>query len=80
MKLYSIYDRVSKRFNAPFLAEDDNVAIRSFQFGVKDSPFAMDLELYQVGVVALDNYKHPFETIDSVFVCSFDNLVGGSNE
>lgn len=50
MKIYSIYDKVSKRFNAPFLAENDDVANRSFQNGVKSNPFASDFDLYCVGI------------------------------
>lgn len=49
MKLYSIYDKVAKRFNAPFVAENDDVANRSFQLGVKDNPYASDFDLYDVG-------------------------------
>lgn len=49
MKLYSIYDKVAKRFNAPFPAESDDIANRSFQLGVKDNPFASDFDLYCVG-------------------------------
>lgn len=48
MKLYCIYDKVAKKFNAPFVAENDDVANRSFQKGV-DSPFAEDFDLYCVG-------------------------------
>lgn len=48
MKLYSIYDKVAKRFNAPFVAEDDDVANRSFQYGLRDNPFASDFDLYAV--------------------------------
>lgn len=49
MRLYCIYDRVSKRFNAPFVAESDEVANRSFQYGLKNQPFASDMDLYSVG-------------------------------
>lgn len=67
MKLYSIYDNVSKRFNAPFVAESDEVANRSFQFGVKDNPFASDLDLYCVGSF------NPDDTIP--FLCENPTLV-----
>lgn len=49
MFLFSIFDQVSGRFNAPFVAESDEVANRSFQHGVKDNPFAADLSLYCLG-------------------------------
>lgn len=74
MKLYSIYDIVSKRYNAPFLAESDDVAIRQFKSGVSSHPFAYDFELYCVGNVDLENYKIPFVSIESVFVCSFSQF------
>lgn len=49
MKLYSVYDTVAKRFNAPFVSESDEVANRSFQYGLKGQPFASDMDLYCVG-------------------------------
>lgn len=49
MKLYSVYDIVAKKFNAPFLAENNEVANRSFQLGLKDNAFAKDFDLYCVG-------------------------------
>lgn len=55
MKLYSVYDTVAKRFNAPFVAESDDVANRSFQYGLKGQPFASDMDLYSVGVFDSDN-------------------------
>lgn len=71
MKVYSVYDKVAKTFNAPFLAENHLVAQRSFQRGVKDNPFCSDLELYCVGSFEPDNYKQPFVSSDSEFVCVF---------
>lgn len=67
MKLYSIFDTVSKRFNAPFVAESDEVANRSFQFGVKDNPFASDFDLYYVGIFDPES--------DVPFVCASPSLV-----
>ncbi len=72
MKVYSIYDKVSKTFNQPFVSDNDDVAIRSFMYGVKDNPFATDLELYCVGMFIPDSYKQPFVSCDSDFVASFD--------
>lgn len=70
MKLYSIYDRVSCRFNAPFVAEFDDVANRSFQHGVKDNPFASDLDLYCVGSFEPDK-DVPFVSVSPVLVSHF---------
>lgn len=73
MKLYSVYDRVSKRFNAPFVAENDNVAERSFQFGLKDKPFASDMDLYSVGEVCFEASPGQCFVTDTAccFVCHF---------
>lgn len=49
MKLYCIYDKVAKTFNPPFVAENDDVANRSFQHGLKGNQFASDFDLYCVG-------------------------------
>lgn len=54
MNLYSIYDKVAKRFNAPFVAENDDVANRSFQLGVRDNLYASDFDLYCVGIFSVD--------------------------
>lgn len=73
MKLYSIYDKVAKRFNAPFVAENDDVANRSFQLGVKDNPYAGDLDLYCVGefFVDVDTSKAPVKGIFASFVSHY---------
>lgn len=75
MKMYSVFDKVSKNFNAPFVAENDAVALRSFYHGVKDSPFCDDLELYCVGSFDPADYKNPFVSCDSIFVGVFDGGV-----
>lgn len=49
MKLYSVFDKVSKVFQFPCAVENDESAIRGF-VGLADSyKFFSDLELYCVG-------------------------------
>ena len=54
MKLFSIYDKVAKRYNAPFMCENEEVAKRSFNASVKGLDWAYDFELYQVGDINLE--------------------------
>ncbi len=55
MKLFSIYDKVAKRYNAPFMCENEEVAKRSFNASVKGLDWAFDFELYQVGDIDLES-------------------------
>ncbi len=54
MKLYSVFDKVSKVFQFPCAVENDEAAIRGFA-GLADSyKFFTDLELYCVGSFNLE--------------------------
>lgn len=54
MKLYSVFDKVSKVFQFPCAVENDEVAVRGFA-GLADSyKFFPDLELYCVGSFNLE--------------------------
>lgn len=54
MKLYSVFDKVSKVFQFPCAVENDESAIRGF-VGLADSyKFFPDLELYCVGSFNLE--------------------------
>lgn len=54
MKLYSVFDKVSKVFQFPCAVENDDSAIRGFA-GLADSyKFFSDLELYFVGSFNLE--------------------------
>lgn len=54
MKLYSVFDKVSKVFQFPCAVENDEAAIRGF-VGLADSyKFFSDLELYCVGSFNLE--------------------------
>lgn len=68
MKLYSIYDKVAKRYNPPFVAENDDVANRSFQKGMLNQPFAEDMDLYCLGIF---NSEAETEVITRFVVPSF---------
>lgn len=48
-KLYCIYDKVAQVYNAPFVAENEEVAKRSFLTALENSPFANDMALYHLG-------------------------------
>lgn len=54
MKLFSIYDKVAKRYNAPFMCENEEVAKRSFNASVKGLDWAYDFELYQLGDIDVE--------------------------
>lgn len=71
MKLYSIYDKVAKRYNAPFMCENEEVAKRSFNASVKGLEWAFDFELYQLGDIDLETGKI---TPNLVFITGF---IGG---
>lgn len=54
MKLYSVFDKVSRVFQFPCAVENDEAAIRGFT-GLADSyKFFPDLELYCVGSFDLE--------------------------
>ena len=74
MKLFSIYDKVAKRYNAPFMCENEEVAKRSFNASVKGLEWAFDFELYQLGDIDLETGKI---IPDLVFISGF--VGGGDN-
>ena len=49
MKLYSVFDKVSKIFQFPCVVENDDAAIRGFAGLAGSYQFFSDLELYCVG-------------------------------
>lgn len=71
MKLFSIYDKVAKRYNAPFMCENEEVAKRSFNASVKGLDWAFDFELYQVGDIDVET---GIITPNVIFISGF---VGG---
>lgn len=49
--MYSLYDRVSGLYSEPFVAQNDEIAKRRFNYFCEHSPMiASDCELYCVGV------------------------------
>ena len=49
MECYAIRDVVTELFAPPFLAENDNTAIRTFETSRQKQPFPQDYELYLIG-------------------------------
>lgn len=54
MKLYSVFDKVSKVFQFPCAVENDDAAIRGFVGLAESYKFFPDLELYCVGSFNLE--------------------------
>lgn len=73
LSMYSIYDKVSKKFNAPFLAENDEVANRSFQLSCKSNPFSSDFDLYRLGTfdITSDTSAMVIGTFLPIFISHF---------
>lgn len=55
MKLYSVYDKVSKVFQFPCAVENDESAIRGFAGLAGSYKFFSDLELYCVGLFNMES-------------------------
>lgn len=69
MKLYSVFDKVSKVFQFPCAVENDETAIRGFASLADSYKFFSDLELYCVGIFNLETgVITPFEVPS--LVCS----------
>ena len=69
MKLYSVYDKVSKIFQFPCAVENDEAAIRGF-VGLADSyKFFPDLELYCLGTFSMETGSILPDDVPSL-VCS----------
>lgn len=60
MYVYSVWDKVMNSFAPPFVAKNDNVAIRNFMFGAKKLPNVSDLQLFRLGVWSDEDIKFPF--------------------
>lgn len=54
MKLYCVFDKVSKVFQLPCAVENDEAAIRGFSGLAGSYQFFSDLELYSVGSFNVD--------------------------
>ena len=49
INLYSVYDKVAGKYNPPFVAENQQTAVRAFNNAMKNNPFKGDMALYVVG-------------------------------
>lgn len=77
MKLYSIYDRVSGVYGAPFVQIKEDQAIRQFNYLMNNSPMVRDdCELYYLGSFEEDSGLI-FPETKPVFVVKY---VSGSSE
>lgn len=60
MNLYSLYDKTSEEFNAPFMVKNDKLAIKAvntFIDSKNNQITADDFDLFCVGVFDTDNGK-----------------------
>lgn len=83
MKLYSVFDKVSKVFQFPCAVENDEAAIRGFVSLADSYKFFPDLELYCVGSFDLESgIITPVEVLSLVCTGSQFPVVkdGDSNE
>lgn len=60
MKLYSVYDKVMKEFAPPFVAKNDDVAVRNYINGAKRIPNINDLQLFCLGVWNSEDLECPY--------------------
>lgn len=51
LKMYCIFDKITKKFDKPFCAENDDAGIRAFEMSFKNYPQVdrNDYSLYRVG-------------------------------
>lgn len=67
--IYSMFDRVSQSFSEPFVAVNEQTAVRRFQFTMKNAPMvAQDMQLYKLGT--MDTDKGIVEVLNE-FVCNY---------
>lgn len=70
-QIYSIYDRKAKIYSEPFLAQNNAVAQRRFQFLMQNSQMiADDCELHYLGT--FDNSTGVIGSVEPDFVCNFE--------
>lgn len=66
MRLYGVYDVVKKCYAPPFVARNDEDAIRMFLMDCKKLPFINDLRLKYIGAIDLDDELMPIGDFDAV--------------
>lgn len=67
--IYSFFDRVSQSFGEPFVAVNDSVAQRRFQYTMKNAPMvAQDMQLFKLGY--MDTEKGITE-VGVEFLCNY---------
>lgn len=67
--IYSFFDRVSQSYSEPFLAVNDSVAQRRFQYTMKNAPMvAQDMQLFKLGHMDTDK---GITDVCVEFVCNY---------
>lgn len=79
LKLYSVYDRISAKYNYPFIAINEAVAMRLLQRSLTNpnnqlTNFAEDYELYAVAEYD-DNTANFKNNIERIKICSLSDLL-----
>lgn len=69
MKIYVIYDRVSGLYTNPWYSNTDGEAIRAYKNAYKESPFALDTQLYSLGT--FDNDTGEITCENKQFICDY---------
>lgn len=67
--LYSVYDKVAGIYNPPFVAENDETAIRAFNNAMTKNPFSNDMALYKLGSFN-DDMDGVITAIKPDFICN----------
>lgn len=73
--LYCVYDKVTGVYNPPFVAENNETAVRSFNNAMQKHPFAADMALYALGTFG-DDTDGVITAVQPSFICSFTAKAG----
>lgn len=69
--IYSIFDKKAKIYSEPFLAQNEAVALRRFNYLMLNSQMiACDCELYYLG--SFDNSTGIVNSVEPDFVCNYE--------
>lgn len=67
--IYTMFDRVSQTYGEPFIAVNDSVAQRRFQYVCSNSPMVCnDMQLFKLGTFDTDSGE---VVADKSFVCNY---------
>lgn len=77
MRLYTVYDVIMKEFAPPFVAKNDDVAVRNYIAGAKRIPNINDLRLYMIGEWCAEDLNAP---VVAVVPVEIPVKIGGNEE